>query len=85
MIRWVVIAAVLLAQAPAPPRVTFTDVTAAAGIRFQHTSGAFGKKYLPETMGAGVAFFDADGDGLQDIFFVNSTRWPGQSSATRNR
>lgn len=78
MIRWVVIAAVLLAQAPAPPRVTFTDVTAAAGIRFQHTSGAFGKKYLPETMGAGVAFFDADGDGLQDIFFVNSTRWPGR-------
>ena len=78
MIRTLVIAIALLAQASTPPRVTFTDVTAAAGIRFQHTSGAFGKKYLPETMGAGAAFFDADGDGLQDIFLVNSTRWPGR-------
>jgi len=63
----------------ARPQIEFTDVTAAAGIRFRHTSGAFGRKYLPETMGAGAAFLDADGDGLQDIFFVNSMRWPGQS------
>src|SRR5207253_36257 len=59
----------------------FSDVTTAAGIRFRHTSGAFGKKYLPETMGSGVAFFDADGDGFQDLFFVNSTSWPGHKSA----
>ena len=51
---------------------------AAAGIRFRHDSGAFGKKYLPETMGAGGAFFDADGDGAQDILLVNSMPWPGQ-------
>jgi len=57
---------------------TFTNVTSSAGIRFKHTSGAFGKKYLPETMGSGVAFFDADGDGWQDILFVNSKSWPGQ-------
>ena len=56
---------------------TFTDVTAAAGIRFRHDSGAFGKKYLPETMGAGGAFLDADGDGAQDILLVNSMAWPG--------
>ena len=37
----------------------------------------FGKKYLPETMGSGRAFFDADGDGWQDILLVNSTNWPG--------
>jgi hypothetical protein len=60
----------------------FTDVTAAAGIRFKHTSGAFGKKYLPETMGAGCAFLDADGDGWQDIFLVNSTTWPGRPPAS---
>src|SRR5688500_13181248 len=58
----------------------FTDVTAASGIRFRHHSGAFGKKYLPETMGAGVAFFDADGDGWQDILLVNSKSWPGRAS-----
>jgi hypothetical protein len=63
------------AQSPLP---TFTDVTTAAGIRFTHTSGAFGKKYLPETMGSGGAFLDADGDGWQDILLVNGTSWPGR-------
>jgi hypothetical protein len=57
---------------------TFTDVTARAGIRFRHEAGAFGKKYLPETMGSGVAFVDLDGDGRPDLLFVNSKRWPGR-------
>ena len=57
---------------------TFTDVTKTAGIRFRHDSGAFGKKYLPETMGSGAAFLDADGDGAQDILLVNSMSWPGR-------
>ena len=38
--------------------------------------GLFGKKYLPETMGSGVCVIDYDGDGAQDIYFVNSTDWP---------
>jgi hypothetical protein len=38
--------------------IEFTDVTAQAGIHFKHNSGAFGKKYLPETMGSGVFFID---------------------------
>ncbi|MET0556950.1 MAG: CRTAC1 family protein, partial [Vicinamibacteria bacterium] len=59
--------------------ITFTDVTRAAGIDFKHTSGAFGKKYLPETMGAGVAFLDYDGDGRQDLLFANGKGWPGQT------
>src|SRR6185295_15394849 len=61
---------------------TFTNVTSSAGIRFKHTSGAFGKKYLPETMGSGVAFFDADGDGWQDILLINAKSWPGQPAST---
>ncbi|MEJ7605011.1 MAG: VCBS repeat-containing protein [Bryobacteraceae bacterium] len=53
----------------------FTDVTATAGIRFTHNSGRAGKKYLPETMGSGAAFFDADGDSWPEIFLVNSKDW----------
>lgn len=64
------------AARPSGP-VSFTDATAAAGIRFRHNNGAFGSKYLPETMGSGVCVIDYDGDGLQDIFFVNSSDWPG--------
>src|SRR5262249_35921210 len=58
--------------------VRFTDVTAKAGIHFVHNSGRAGKKYLPETLGPGCAFFDADGDGWLDILFVNGRDWkPG--------
>jgi len=51
-------------------------VSAQAGIHFKHNSGAFGKKYLPETLGSGCAFLDFDNDGWQDILLVNSTAWP---------
>jgi hypothetical protein len=55
----------------------FTDVTAAAGIQFQHNSGAYGGKLLPETLGSGCAFLDYDGDGWQDILLINGMDWPG--------
>ena len=62
------------------PSILFRDATQLAGIHFVHNNGAFGKKYLPETMGPGVAFIDYDNDGWQDIFFVNGTDWPGHPS-----
>jgi len=68
-----VIAATDLADVPS---ARFTDITAASGIRFTHVNGARGEKLLPETMGGGVAFFDADADGAPDLLFVNSTPWP---------
>jgi hypothetical protein len=61
--------------------IAFTDVTAQAGITFRHNSGAFGKKYLPETMGAGVVVLDVDNDERQDLFFVNGRPWPGRPAA----
>jgi hypothetical protein len=66
-----VLGRVLTAAADSPAGIHFTDVTAAAGIHFTHNAGRTGKKWLPETMGSGVAFFDADGDGRPDILFVN--------------
>jgi enediyne biosynthesis protein E4 len=60
------------------PRVRFTDITEAARVRFTHFNGATGLKFLPETMGPGVAVLDYDGDGFQDLLFVNGRAWPGQ-------
>ncbi len=64
--------------APAKPGFRLVDVTRSAGLDFSHNNGAFGKKYLPETLGPGCAFIDYDGDGWQDILLVNSMSWPGQ-------
>jgi len=58
-----------------------TDVTNAAGIHFQHNSGAYGGKLLPETLGSGCAFLDYDSDGWQDILLVNGMDWPGHPLA----
>jgi hypothetical protein len=81
------------ASQPAPPApesaakpsrpsgpIEFTDITTQAGIHFKHNSGAFGKKYLPETMGSGACFLDYDNDGWQDILLVNSMDWPEHKS-----
>ncbi len=59
------------------PRVRFVDITRESGLDFRHQNGARGEKLLPETMGAGVAAFDADGDGDADLLFLNGTPWPG--------
>ncbi|MGB6431639.1 MAG: CRTAC1 family protein [Candidatus Acidiferrales bacterium] len=60
-----------------PAGIRFEDITRAAGIHFVHNNGSFGKKWLPETMGPGVAFIDFDNDGWQDILIVNGMDWPG--------
>jgi enediyne biosynthesis protein E4 len=63
------------------PAVKFTDITTQAGIAFSHVNGAYGGKLLPETMGGGVAFFDYDNDGHQDLIFINSTYWSDHAPA----
>jgi enediyne biosynthesis protein E4 len=61
--------------------VQFRDITAQAGIHFTHNNAAFGKKWLPETMGPGCAFMDYDNDGYPDILLVNGEDWPGHAKA----
>jgi enediyne biosynthesis protein E4 len=67
------------AQAEAGNGLPFhlVEVTKQAGIDFEHNSGAFGGKYLPETLGPGCAFLDYDNDGWQDIILINGMDWPG--------
>ena len=64
------------AEASVPRKLPFSNQTAAAGIGFVHATGATGEKLLPESMGGGVAAFDADGDGDSDLLFVDSGSWP---------
>jgi len=59
--------------------ITFADITSQSGIRFSHNNGAFGKKWLPETMGPGCAFIDYDNDGWPDVLLVNGQDWPGHA------
>ena len=77
---WPLCAGVVLTVAvSAASPVVFVDVTEESGLSFVHTSGAFGKKYMPETLGAGGVWLDVDADGWQDILLVNSTAWPERS------
>jgi hypothetical protein len=95
----VTVATAVLAAA-APPgaasdprcgRLSFVDVAASAGLGFRHVRGARGEKHLPETMGAGSAWIDFDGDGRLDLYVVQSGPFPpdGDESAAnrlfRNR
>ncbi|PYV86923.1 MAG: CRTAC1 family protein [Acidobacteria bacterium] len=67
----------LKAFAASKPGFRMVDVTSSAGVNFKHNSGAFGGKFLPETLGSGCAFLDYDGDGWQDILLINGADWPG--------
>jgi enediyne biosynthesis protein E4 len=67
---------VIAKSQPLPLSVKFVDITREAGITFVHNNGAFGKKYLPESMGSGCAFLDYNNDGWLDILLINSMDWP---------
>src|SRR5215468_4872784 len=61
----------LLVSVQPAASVQFTDVTKAAGISFTHFKGNNGTSTILEEAGPGVCVLDYDGDGYQDIYFVN--------------
>src|SRR5690348_10865079 len=72
---WLVLS--LMAASSSAQAVHFRDITAQAGIHFTHNNGAFGKKWLPETMWPGCAFIDYDNDGYPDILLINGNDFAG--------
>ena len=60
--------------------IRFADITQSAGIHFTHNNGAFGKRWLPETLGPGCAFIDYDDDWYPDVLLINGTDFPGHAA-----
>ena len=60
----------------------FEERTGQLGIDFEHRHFGSGEKYMPENMAPGVALFDADGDGLLDIYFVQGAPIPASDEAS---
>ncbi len=69
-------------SASADSPIYFTDVTAPSGITFKHTDGGCGDHYIMETVSAGLALFDYNGDGLTDIYFLNGAPLKGTKVET---
>jgi hypothetical protein len=57
--------------------VRFVDVARESGITLMNASGEADKEYIVEAHGAGVAWFDYDGDGDVDLFLANGSRLRG--------
>jgi len=82
---WLALVAFLLA-APAAggdpcADLRFTETAAGAGVVFTHDPGGRGDKHLPESMGAGLAWLDYDGDGWSDLYAVQSGPFPPNGDA----
>ncbi len=72
------------AQTPAPSPIQFTNVTVQAGIKFVHYQGNNGIAIIREVFGPGLCVADFDGDGFQDIYFVNGRDLYNRGVSVRN-
>jgi hypothetical protein len=57
--------------------IVFREVTKETGITFKHTDGSSGKRYIVESVSAGLALFDYDRDDDEDIYFLNGAALKG--------
>ncbi len=73
LVTWLCLFALAQGQSP----ILLHDVTDQTGITFRHTDGSSGRRYIMETVSAGLALFDYDGDGDTDIYFLNGAPLEG--------
>ena len=78
----VTLAFVAVSDAGAGSPIILTNVKAETGISFRHTDGSSGRRYLIETVSAGMAMFDYDRDGDIDIYFLNGAPLKGTKTDT---
>lgn len=67
--------------AQADSGLKFESVAEQAGVTFEHTDGSSGQRYVIESMTAGCAVFDYDGDGLLDVYFLNGCPLPAEGES----
>ena len=87
LLAWVLPGALAIsghAQAAPAAAIEFTNATAAAGITFVHFKGNKGISINREEFGPGICVADFDGDGWQDIYFVNGRDLYNRGIAVRN-
>jgi len=65
--------------------IILRDVTEQTGIAFRHTDGSSGRRYIVETISAGMATFDYNGDGRIDVYFLNGAPLKGAKDTTTPR
>jgi len=89
VVRWTatvgLVWAIPLSSALAQGSIKLHDVTRETGITFKHTDGGSGNYYIMETVSAGLALFDYDGDNDIDVYFLNGAPLPGTSSEVTPR
>jgi hypothetical protein len=72
--RWIAYGALCCLGAAPVATLQLVDVTRAVKLDFTQANSPTASKYLPETMGGGVALLDYDNDGRLDVFFVNGAK-----------